>query len=48
MAVVLRDGLGLSYEEISRVALMPVGTVKSYVHRGRERLRLRLQEHAST
>ena len=48
IAVVLRDGLGLSYEEISRVALMPVGTVKSYVHRGRERLRPRLQEHAST
>ena len=48
VAVVLRDGLGLSYEEIARVARMPVGTVKSYVHRGRQLLRLRLQEHAST
>jgi RNA polymerase sigma-70 factor, ECF subfamily len=33
--VVLRDAAGLSYEEISRVARMPVGTAKSYVHRGR-------------
>ena len=44
--VMLRDGVGLSYEEISRAALMPVGTVKSYVHRGRERLRLKLEGHA--
>ena len=42
--VVLRDAAGLSYEEISRVARMPVGTVKSYVHRGRGRLRLLLEE----
>ncbi len=44
--VMLRDGLGLSYEEISRAVRMPVGTVKSYVHRGRERLRAKLEEHA--
>jgi RNA polymerase sigma-70 factor (ECF subfamily) len=48
VAVVLRDALGLSYEEISRVARMPVGTVKSYVHRGRKRMRVRLEEPAST
>jgi RNA polymerase sigma-70 factor, ECF subfamily len=42
--VVLRDAAGLSYEEISRVARMPVGTVKSYVHRGRGRLRALLEE----
>jgi RNA polymerase sigma-70 factor (ECF subfamily) len=42
--VVLRDAAGLSYEEISRVARMPVGTVKSYVHRGRGRLRSLLEE----
>jgi len=48
VAVVLRDALGLSYEEIARVARMPVGTVKSYVHRGRERMRVRLEEPAST
>ncbi len=42
--VVLRDAVGLSYEEIARVVRMPVGTVKSYVHRGRERLRGMLEE----
>jgi RNA polymerase sigma-70 factor, ECF subfamily len=42
--VVLRDAAGLSYEEISRVARMPVGTAKSYVHRGRGRLRALLEE----
>lgn len=44
--VMLRDGLGLSYEEIARIARMPVGTVKSYVHRGRERLCVWLEDHA--
>ena len=44
--VLLRDTLDLSYEEISRLARIPVGTAKSYVHRGREGLRRRLQEHA--
>ena len=42
--VVLRDAFGLSYEEIARVASMPVGTAKCYVHRGRERLRVGLEE----
>jgi RNA polymerase sigma-70 factor (ECF subfamily) len=42
--VVLRDAFGLSYEEIARVASMPVGTAKCYVHRGRERLRTGLEE----
>jgi RNA polymerase sigma-70 factor (ECF subfamily) len=47
--VVLRDAVGLPYEEIARVVRMPVGTVKSYVHRGRGRLRLLLEEeHAAT
>jgi RNA polymerase sigma-70 factor (ECF subfamily) len=45
--VLLRDGLGLSYEEIGRVARIPVGTAKTYVHRGRERLRRRLQEYSA-
>jgi len=40
--VVLRDGFGFSYEDIARVASMPVGTVKCYVHRGRARLRAHL------
>jgi RNA polymerase sigma-70 factor (ECF subfamily) len=42
--VVLRDVMGLSYEEIARAASMPVGTAKCYVHRGRERLRAGLEE----
>ena len=42
--VVLRDVVGLSYEEIARTASMPVGTAKCYVHRGRERLRAGLEE----
>ena len=46
IAVVLRDSFGLSYEEIGRVARMPVGTAKCYVHRARNRLRARLEEQA--
>ncbi|MGH3032061.1 MAG: RNA polymerase sigma factor [Gaiellaceae bacterium] len=44
-AVVLRDSFGFTYEEISRIARMPVGTAKCYVHRGRERLRVALEEN---
>ena len=47
IAVVLRDSFGLSYEEIARVARMPVGTAKCYVHRARARLRARLEEQAA-
>jgi RNA polymerase sigma-70 factor (ECF subfamily) len=46
LVVVLRDVFGLTYEEISRVARMPVGTAKCYVHRARARLRVRLEETA--
>jgi RNA polymerase sigma-70 factor (ECF subfamily) len=42
--VVLRDVLGFSYEDIGRVAKMPVGTAKCYVHRGRARLRAAVEE----
>ena len=45
IAVVLRDSFGLSYKEISRVARMPVGTAKCYVHRARARLRALLEEY---
>ncbi len=48
MAVVLRDSFDLSYEEIARVARIPVGTAKCYVHRARARLRLTLQELSQT
>jgi RNA polymerase sigma-70 factor, ECF subfamily len=44
--VVLKDVLGLSFEEISVAAGMPVGTAKCYAHRGRNRLRDQLTEAA--
>ena len=46
VVVVLRDVFGMTYEEISRAASMPVGTAKCYVHRARARLRVRLEEGA--
>ena len=45
--VLLRDALDLSYEEIAKIVRIPVGTAKSYVHRGRENLRRRLQEYSA-
>jgi RNA polymerase sigma-70 factor (ECF subfamily) len=38
-AVVLCDIVGLSYEEIARSVAVPVGTVRSRIHRGRKLLR---------
>jgi len=38
-AVVLCDVVGLSYEEIARAVAVPVGTVRSRIHRGRKLLR---------
>ncbi len=38
-AVVLCDVVGLSYEEISEALDVPVGTVRSRIHRGRRALR---------
>jgi len=38
-AVVLRDVEGLDYEAIAEVLEVPVGTVRSRIHRGREALR---------
>ncbi|MDQ3866470.1 MAG: RNA polymerase sigma factor [Actinomycetota bacterium] len=46
--VVLRDVLDLSYEDVALAARIPVGTAKCYVHRGRERLRARLEGHVGT
>jgi RNA polymerase sigma-70 factor (ECF subfamily) len=40
--VVMKDGLGLSFDEISAASGMPVGTAKCYAHRGRAGLRARL------
>ena len=41
-AVVLCDIVGLSYEEISLAVAVPIGTVRSRIHRGRKILRERL------
>lgn len=43
-AVVLRDIQELSYDEISTILNVPLGTVKSRVNRGRQRLQERLQD----
>lgn len=43
-AVVLRHVVGLDYEEIASALDRPVGTVKSDVHRGLERLRMIMEE----
>lgn len=45
-AVVLRDVQGFSYEEIASMLGANVGTVKSRISRGREKLRDILSEHA--
>ena len=44
--VVLKDALGLSFEEISAASGMPVGTAKCYAHRGRKKLRSELEDVA--
>lgn len=38
-AVVLCDVVGLSYEEIARAVAVPIGTVRSRIHRGRKMMR---------
>ena len=38
-AVVLCDVVGLSYEEIARAVAVPIGTVRSRIHRGRKMLK---------
>ena len=39
VAVVLSDVVGMSYQEVADALTVPVGTVRSRIHRGRSRLR---------
>ena len=45
-AVVLRDIQGFSYEEIAHMLEINVGTIKSRISRGREKLREKMKENA--
>lgn len=45
-AIVLRDIQGLSYEEIAQALDINVGTIKSRISRGREKLREKLKKKA--
>ena len=47
-AVLLADVDGLSYEEVAEVLGLKLGTVRSRIHRGRERLRRALAHRAPT
>lgn len=42
-ALVLRDVQGFSYEEVSQITGVPLGTVKSRISRARDRLRAQLE-----
>lgn len=42
--VVLKDAIGLTFEEIAATTGMPVGTAKCYAHRGRAGMRSHLAE----
>jgi RNA polymerase sigma-70 factor (ECF subfamily) len=46
-AVLLADVLDYSYEDIATIMHCPVGTVMSRLHRGRQKLRERLQPYAT-
>jgi len=46
MAVILYDVEGFTYEEISEICKIPVGTVRSRLHRARKMLRDLLREYA--
>jgi RNA polymerase sigma-70 factor (ECF subfamily) len=39
---------GFSYPEIMKIMDMPEGTVKNYIHRGRQKLKSLVEEHAKT
>jgi len=43
--IVLRHLEGLSYSDISEITNLPVGTVKTYLHRARKKLQKELKEY---
>lgn len=43
-AILLRHVEGYSYEEVAEIMALPLGTVKSYIHRGRTELKERLAD----
>jgi len=43
-AIILRDIQNLDYEEIAQVLNVPIGTVKSRINRGREKLKILLKD----
>jgi RNA polymerase sigma-70 factor, ECF subfamily len=45
-AVILKDSFGLPYADVARLARIPVGTAKCYVHRARARVKAHLEELA--
>lgn len=45
LAVILRHVKGLSYEEIGEAMASPLGTIKTYLHRGRGILKEKLKRH---
>ena len=46
--VILCDLEGLSYEEIAEFLNVPIGTVRSRLHRGRKILQKKLQDYAKS
>jgi RNA polymerase sigma-70 factor (ECF subfamily) len=44
--IVLKDAMGYSFDEIAEAAGIPVGTAKCHAHRGRARLREKLEDVA--
>ena len=45
-AIVLRDVQGMSYEDIAAALDTNVGTIKSRISRGREKLREKIKSHS--